>query len=134
MATPYVDRTITAPEVYPDNKDFWQAATEGRLMVKHCKACGQAHWYPRPLCPHCGSADTELRPSSGRGTIYSLTVTRRAGPTAYALAYVTLDEGVTLMTNIVDCDLDQAKIGDRVEVVFKPSEGGPPMPMFKPAP
>jgi hypothetical protein len=51
----------------------------------------------------------------------------------YAIAYVTLDEGVTMLTNIVDCDLDTLRIGQRVRVVFKPTEGGPPVPMFTPA-
>jgi uncharacterized OB-fold protein len=45
---------------------------------------------------------------------------------------VTLDEGVTMMTNLVDCDLDAIRIGQRVRLVFKPSEGGPPVPMFAP--
>ena len=57
----------------------------------------------------------------------------RRVPVPYALAYVTLDEGVTMMTNIVDCDLDAIRIGQRVRVAFKPSEGGPPVPMFTPA-
>jgi len=56
----------------------------------------------------------------------------RRVPVPYALAYVTLDEGVTMMTNIVDCDLDSIRIGQRVRVVFKPTDGGPPVPMFAP--
>ncbi|MBH1964910.1 MAG: OB-fold domain-containing protein [Comamonadaceae bacterium] len=132
MATPYQDRKIAAPVVYPDNKLFWDAADEGRFLVKHCTACNQPHWYPRPLCPFCGSDKTEFRDSAGTGTIYSLSVTRKAGPIAYAIAYVTLDEGVTMMTNIVDCDLDSIRIGDKVRVVFKPSDGGPAVPMFTP--
>jgi uncharacterized OB-fold protein len=56
----------------------------------------------------------------------------RRVPVPYALAYVTLDEGVTMMTNIVDCDLDAIRIGQRVRLVFKPSEGGPSVPMFTP--
>ncbi len=51
----------------------------------------------------------------------------------YAIAYVTLDEGVTMMTNLVDCDLDAIRIGQRVRLVFKPTEGGPPVPAFMPA-
>jgi len=133
MSTPYQDRKITAPEVYADNHEFWQAAGEQRLLLKYCNACAQFHWYPRPLCPHCGSADTEFHQASGKGSVYSVSVTRSAGPTAYAIAYVLLDEGVTMMTNIVDCDLDTVCIGDRVEVVFKPSDGGPAVPMFRPA-
>jgi uncharacterized OB-fold protein len=57
----------------------------------------------------------------------------RRVPVPYALAYVTLEEGVTMMTNIVDCDLDAIRIGQAVRVVFKPTEGGPPVPMFTPA-
>jgi hypothetical protein len=76
--------------------------------------------------------ETEWRGSSGRGTIYSVSVTRRAGPEPYAIAYVTLDEGVTMLTNIVDADLDKLRIGDRVEVTFKPAEGGARVPMFRP--
>ena len=53
-------------------------------------------------------------------------------PVPYALAYVTLDEGVTMMTNIVDCNLDTIRVGQRVRLIFKPTEGGPPVPMFTP--
>jgi uncharacterized OB-fold protein len=60
-------------------------------------------------------------------------VTRRAGPVPFAIAYVTLDEGVTLLTHIIDCDLDEIGIGDRVEVVFRPSESGQLIPVFRPA-
>lgn len=70
--------------------------------------------------------------ASGRGTIYSYSVMRRV-PVPYAIAYVTLEEGVRLMTNIVDCDLDAIRIGQTVKVVFRPTEGGPPVPIFAPA-
>ncbi|HPU53290.1 MAG TPA: OB-fold domain-containing protein [Burkholderiaceae bacterium] len=127
------DRKLTAPTVYPDNAEFWKSASEGRLLVKYCNGCKQSHWYPRAICPHCGSDRTEFKPSPGTGTIYSVSVTRRAGPVAFAIAYVTLDEGVSMLTNIVDCDLDALRIGQKVRVVFKPTEGGPPVPMFTPA-
>lgn len=133
MPTPYQDRPITAPTVYPDNQPLWNAANEGKLLVKHCRACNHPHWYPRPLCPFCGSTDTEFREAAGTGIIYTLSVTRKAGPIPYAIAYVTLDEGVTMLTNIVDCDLDSVRIGDKVRVAFKPSQGGPAVPMFTPA-
>jgi uncharacterized protein len=60
-------------------------------------------------------------------------VSRRAGPIAYCIAFVTLDEGVTMMTNIVGCDLDAVRIGQPVRVVFRKTEGGVSMPMFAPA-
>jgi uncharacterized protein len=125
-------RKIPAPQTNPENKPYWDAASEGRLLVKRCRACGEAHHYPRALCPFCFSDDTEWRDASGRGTIYSYSVMRRA-PVPYAIAYVTLEEGPTMMTNLVDCDFDALEIGQAVKVVFTPTDGGPPMPMFTPA-
>ncbi|MBM3408747.1 MAG: DNA-binding protein [Betaproteobacteria bacterium] len=131
MPTPYQDRKLPAPVIYPENQAYWDAAVRGELMVPHCNACGP-FWYPRPYCPHCGSGNVELKRSTGQGIVYSLSITRRAGPIPYAIAYVTLDEGVTIMTNLADCDLDSVRIDDRVEVVFKPTDGGPTVPLFRP--
>ena len=126
------DRKIPAPTPNLETQAFWDAAAQGKLVIKSCTACKELHHYPRALCPHCFSDKTEWKQMSGKGKIYSYTVMRRA-PVPYAIAYVTLDEGVTMLTNIVDCDFDSLKIGQPVTVVFKPTDGGPPMPMFKPA-
>tara|TARA_B110000037_G_C16817076_1_gene382090 strand:+ start:373 stop:633 length:261 start_codon:yes stop_codon:yes gene_type:complete len=85
------------------------------------------------MCPHCGNAEVELIQSSGKGEIYSWSVLRRADP-PFAIAYVTLDEGPTMMTNIIECDLDNLSIGQRVELKFSPTEekDGAPVPTFKP--
>jgi uncharacterized OB-fold protein len=125
-------RTIPAPEPNPETKPFWDAAAQGRLLIKSCRACGQPHYYPRALCPHCFSDQTEWKTAAGTGTIYSYSVMRRA-ETPYAIAYVTLDEGVSMMTNLVGCDFDALRIGQRVKVVFTPTDGGPPVPTFTPA-
>ena len=126
------DRRIQAPQPNPETKAFWDAATDGRLMIGKCNACGKAHYYPRAICPFCFGDRTELQQASGNGTVYAYSVMRRA-PVPYAIAYVTLAEGPTMMTNIVDCDLDAIRIGQPVRLVFKPSDGGPPVPMFTPA-
>jgi uncharacterized OB-fold protein len=126
------ERKIPAPQPNPETTAFWEAAARGRLLLKKCLACSQAHYYPRALCPFCGSDRTEWQAASGLGSIYSWSVMRRA-EVPYAIAYVTLEEGITMMTNIVDCDLDGIRIGQRVRVVFKPTDGGPPVPAFTPA-
>jgi uncharacterized OB-fold protein len=125
------DRKITPPQPNPETKPFWDAAADGKLLIKKCNACGRVHYYPRAICPFCFSDRTEWLQASGHGTIYSYSVMRRA-PVPYAIAYVTLAEGPTMMTNLVDCDLDGIRIGQAVTVVFKPSDGGPPVPMFRP--
>jgi len=124
-------RKITPPHANPEIKPYWEAAARGKLLIKRCEACGELHFYPRALCPFCFSERTVWQEASGKGRIYTFSVTRRA-PVPYAIAYVTLAEGPMMMTNIVDCDLDTIRIGQAVTVVFEPSEGGPPVPMFKP--
>lgn len=124
-------RKIPAPKVLPESLPYWQAADQGRLLVKRCRACGQHHHYPRDICPHCLSPDTEWTDAAGTGSIYSFS-TMGQGDKAYTLAYVTLDEGVTLMTNLVDCDPAQLRIGQTVRVRFEPTDGHA-VPVFTPA-
>ena len=126
------DRKIAPPPMNAETKRFWEDAARGKLVIKRRRACGRSHYYPRALCPFCGSDATEWQTAAGGGVVYSYSVMRRA-EVPYAIAYVTLDEGVTMMTNIVDCDFDQIRIGQRVRLVFKPTEGGPPVPAFTPA-
>jgi uncharacterized OB-fold protein len=123
------ERKIPAPQPNPETQGFWDAAKQGKFVIRRCRSCGKAHWYPRAICPFCASQETEWVEASGRAKIYSYSVMRRV-PEPYAIAYVTLAEGPTMLTNLVDCDLDALRIGQEVRVAFKPSEGGPPVPAF----
>ena len=132
MTTPYTERPLAPVTGDAATEHFWTQAKEGLLCTRRCTSCGEVHWYPRALCPFC-MGRTEWRSPSALGTFSTGRGAGRAGPIAYAIAYVALDEGITLLTNIVDCDFDDLKIGQRVEVTFKPAEGGAMVPMFKPA-
>ena len=126
------ERAIPAPQHYPDNAEFWAGTAAGRLRLPYCCSCGKPHWYPRAQCPLCMGAQTEWRDAAGTGAIYTFSVSRRVGPVPFVIAYVRLDEGVTLLTNIVDCDFDSLRIGDRVRLVMKASGDGTMVPMFTP--
>ena len=123
---------IPSPAVTTETAQFWAKANEGQLTVPQCKSCGRFHWYPRANCPFCTSDQVELKPASGKGTIYSYSVSRR-GKDSYVIAYVTLDEGVTMMTNIVNADGAKLAIGQAVRVAMVASEDGQRVPMFEPA-
>jgi uncharacterized OB-fold protein len=125
------ERKLVSPTPFPETRPFWEAASRGTLLLKRCTACGEHHFYPREICPFCFSEKTEWREAAGTGTIYSLSVTRRA-EIPYAIAYVTLAEGPTMLTNVVDCNLDALRIGQAVKLVFKSSEDGQAVPMFTP--
>lgn len=133
MVTPYQLPKHMEPVPDVGESDFFEAAKAGRLLFKHCESCGRSHYYPRPLCPYCMSDNTRWVEAAGTGIVYTFSVTRRAGPVPYVIAYVTLDEGVTMMTNIVDCDLDTVHIGQKVRVVYKPTTGDIPIACFAPA-
>ena len=133
MATPHQDRKMRDTTLNPGDQPYFDAAAEGRLLLKKCGACGEHHHYPRALCPFCFSEKVEWVQAKGTGEIYSYSVTRRGGPVPYCIAYVTLAEGVKMMTNIVDCDLDAIRIGQKVKVAFRKTEGGVSMPVFAPA-
>lgn len=121
-------RKIPAPPVQPESLPYWQAADAGRLLVKRCTACGRHHHYPRDLCPFCGSEATEWTEAAGTGTVYSYS-TMGQGEAAWTLAYVTLDEGPTMLTNLRG---EGFAVGQRVRVCFVPSDGGHAVPMFTP--
>jgi uncharacterized protein len=132
MATPYQERKISAPQLNEGDAPYFEAASQGKLLIKYCNDCKKYHHYPRALCPFCFSDKTEWKEAQGTGTIYTFSVSRKSGPVPYAIGYVTLDEGPSMMTNIVECDLDTIKCGQKVKVTFKPTEGGPSVPMFRP--
>ena len=125
-------RTIPSPSMSVENEAFWASANEGKLMVPRCKDTDQFFWYPRNLSPYTLSDNVEWVEASGKGTIYTYSIMRRADP-QYAIAYVTLEEGVTMMTNIVVCDFDSLSIGQAVELAFYETENGQNVPVFKPA-
>lgn len=124
-------RPLPAPEPNVETQPFWDAAAEGKLLIKRCGACDEPHYYPRALCPFCLSADTRWEEAAGTGVVYSLSTMRRGKDAPYTLAYVTLDEGPAVLTNLAG-DPDALAIGQRVRVSFAATEGGPPVPQFAP--
>jgi uncharacterized OB-fold protein len=129
MATQAFDRLPQAPAESPDNKVYFDAARQGKLIIGKCNDTGKLFHYPRHVSPFTLSNNVEFVEAKGTGTIYSFSVARGKEP--FCVAYVTLDEGPTMLTNIVECDLDAIKIGQKVKVKFKATENdGAPVPMF----
>ena len=123
-----MSRLFPAPPTNPEAARFHAAAADGTFLLPRCTACGRYHWYPRNRCPHC-FGPVEWREGSGRGTIYSFSVVESASP-VFAVAYVTLEEGPTMLTNIVDSPFDEIAIGKAVRLRFMASDGGAPVPCF----
>ena len=122
--------TLVDPPETVESLPFHAAAAEGRFLIRRCTDCGRAHWYPRVFCPFCAGA-TEWEEASGRGTLFTWSTMVRAD-TPYTLAYVTLAEGPTMMTNIVECDPPTLTVGQAMELVFDRSPDGTAIPCFRP--
>lgn len=106
-----------APATNPENEAFFTAAAEGRLLYGRCRSCDQAHYYPRRSCPRCFSADVDWLEAGGGGYVYTYTVTGDAS-SRRVLAFIELDEGVRMLSNIVDAASDRLRVGARVRVCF----------------
>ena len=128
-----------APETNSETQRFWDATAEGRIELPKCDNCGFIPWYPRLMCPDCQSTDMTWTVMSGTGTVYTHSVTRAGGSRSwreqlpFVLAYVQLDEGPTMLTNIVDCDPDTVEVGMAVTAVFDDTGEGTALIRFKPA-
>jgi uncharacterized OB-fold protein len=126
------------PDVTPESEPYWEAAAEGRLLVRECNDCGLVFHYPRTICPDCTSEDVDWVEASGEGTVYTYSVTRQMSgwPEAdlpLVVAYVELAEGPRMLTNLVDCAPEAVSVGDEVAVKFVETiEDGIAIPVFCP--
>ncbi len=127
------------PEVQPWSQAFWDGAKQGKLLIQHCKECDANIFYPRKFCPHCWSAELDWIEASGKGevftfsTAYDMVEPKFMEDLPYTIAYVDLQEGVRMMSRIVDCEPDDVKIGMEVQVVWHKLDDEFFLPYFKPA-
>jgi len=93
------------PEPTPETQPFWDGCAAGELRIQRCLECQRPYFYPRPVCPSCGSTNVEWFTASGNATLYSYVIKHRPAPgfeddEPYAIAVVTLEEGPRMMTSI----------------------------------
>ncbi|MFG2329530.1 Zn-ribbon domain-containing OB-fold protein [Streptomyces sp. NPDC048604] len=127
------------PDVDAFTRAYWDAADDGRLLIRRCGECGRAHHYPREFCPFCWSEDVAWETASGRAVLYTWSVVHRndlppfGERVPYVAAVVDLEEGPRMMTEVVDCPEGALRIGMPLRVVFRPADEGPAVAVFVPA-
>jgi uncharacterized protein len=124
------ERKIFPPAVNTETERFWKAAEGGKLLYGYCLACSEPHYFPRSFCPFCFSERVEWREASGNATVYSYSTMMKSPTGPYTIAYVELAEGPRLLTNLIDCDFEKIAIDAPARLVWKPSDGGAPVPFF----
>jgi uncharacterized OB-fold protein len=93
------------PVPTPETQPYWDGCAAGELRIQRCLDCRKPYFYPRPLCPSCGSGSVEWFTASGQATLYSYVINHRPAPgfeadAPYAIAVVELAEGPRMMTSI----------------------------------
>ncbi len=116
---------------------FWSAVAAGEVRLQRCRACGAYRHPPRPVCPECRSGADEWVPASGGGEVWSFTICHPpvlaafAARVPYAAVVVRLDEGVFMVSNVVDAPPDGIEIGARVTIECVAVDEGLVLPQFR---
>jgi uncharacterized protein len=129
---------LLPPTVTPETARYWSESLRGALVLPMCRSCSSVFWYPRGICPTCGSTDISWTNATGEGSVYSFTVVRRGAysfreQTPFILAYVELDEGPRVLTNVINVDPSAVAIGQRVIAVFERVNDESALLRFQPA-
>lgn len=119
-----------------DSRPYWEGLAQGELRVQRCNSCSKAVFYPRALCPHCFSDQLSWIVASGKGTIYSYTVAHQAfGPFAADVPFIViiaeLEEGVRMMSRLLDAPRERVMVGAAVKVTFEKVEEDLTLPYFR---
>jgi hypothetical protein len=125
---------VIAPTPNRDDRFFWDAVAENRLVVRRCVRCARLQQPPSPMCPACGSVEWTVEEVSGKGEVYSWIVSRhpsRPDEDARIVAIVELAEGARLVSNLRDIEPADVRNGMQVEVMFA-EVGGVVLPQFRP--
>jgi uncharacterized OB-fold protein/acyl dehydratase len=126
------------PAVSDDTRFFWDGVERGELLIQRCTACGELRHPPRPMCPTCRSLDWDTVHASGRGNVHSFVVPHHprldAFPERYVVALVDLEEGTRLVTNLIDVEPEDVRIGMPVELAITEVDDERTLPLFRPAP
>lgn len=121
-----------------DTKPYWDACQQQKLVIQQCKRCEHIQFYPRLMCANCLSRDVTWLEASGKAEVVTYTIVHRPILPAYAkeapyiLAIVQLEEGPTMMTNILNCPFDEIAVGMQVTVQFEYWSPEFLVPVFEP--
>ena len=127
------------PTIEDETRPFWEGTKAGKLLLRSCQACGAVHYSPRPFCPTCWSDDVEWVEASGRATLYThSTVYMNDLPpfgerVPYVAAVVELAEGPRMMTEVIDCPVEDLAVDMALEVTFRELTDEVTIAVFRPA-
>ena len=125
------------PVMNRDDEFYWEGTREQKLLLQECAGCGRVRHPPTPTCPWCRSLEVSLRPSVGRGEVFSFIVPRYPEfpgfGAGYVVALVELEEGVRMIANVRGVEPSEVAVGMPVRLIWEQMEDGYWLPQFEPA-
>ena len=134
------------PKIREEVKEFWEGCKRHELLIQKCKDCGTYRFPPQLMCPECNSVDKYWSRVSGKGKVHSFIIVRRTKDISvrsplrgfdypYAVVLIELPDagGVHIVSNMIDCEMEEIKIGMPVEVVFDDVSEEIALPKFRPS-
>jgi len=122
---PTADYEKPLPRPNEDTKPFWEYCKKHELRMQKCVQCGHIRFPPGIVCPRCHSTEADWAKLSGRGKVYTFNVVHYlyhagfADEIPYVSAVIDLEEGPSLLSNIIECKTEDVKIDMPVEVAFE---------------
>ncbi len=113
-----------------DQDFFWDGVKDGEILVQQCDGCGSLRQPPGPMCPECQSLNWHPKAMSGRGSVYAFIVSKHPTRPDDAPRLVELEEGVRMVSNLVDVDVQDVRLGTPVRAIFR-DVGGTTLPLFQ---
>lgn len=122
-----------------ESQPYWDGLREGKLMLQHCASCGKVRHYPRPVCPHCFSMESEFKPAPLTGKLHAWTVCHHPfnfffkAEAPYIVALVDMDAGVRVNAPLRGLAAGDLAIGRKLTLHFEPVSKDITLPCFKAA-
>ncbi len=138
MTTTYA-KPLPVPMNEELSRPFWDATKRRELALPRCKTCSGIFFYPREQCPNCFSDDLDWTRVSGQGRLYSFTIVHQSAhpafqpDTPHIYAIIQLNEGPKIPSNLVECEIEDARIDMPVEAVFEDVSEEYTLVKFRPA-
>jgi uncharacterized OB-fold protein len=136
MSERWFPDAMPLPSANAETMPWWEGAREHRLVAQQCVSCQVLRHPPGPICPQCSATDSTWLELSGRGTVYTYTVVHQQFVPAdvpYVVIAVDLREGIRIVSNLVDVDPSEARIGMPVTVAWEDMGPELSLPRFRPA-
>ena len=134
MSDPSADKPL--PEPTPGSAPFWEGLKAHKLVLQRCTNCQRLRHYPRPMCDHCHSMESDWVEATPKGTVYSWTVAHHPfhpgfkQELPYVVVTVEMADGVRMAGRLTGNDAGVLRVGQPVRLEYDDVDESLSLPRF----